>query len=76
MMEGPFFAANVHTLPLQYCFFVPLNGLGQVTLRAAKMAGCVDATDAKGWTALSCALSTQGPRTEGAKDFKTRDQSI
>ncbi|CAK9056563.1 Poly [ADP-ribose] polymerase 1 (PARP-1) (ADP-ribosyltransferase diphtheria toxin-like 1) (ARTD1) (DNA ADP-ribosyltransferase PARP1) (NAD(+) ADP-ribosyltransferase 1) (ADPRT 1) (Poly[ADP-ribose] synthase 1) (Protein poly-ADP-ribosyltransferase PARP1) [Durusdinium trenchii] len=33
----------------------------EVTLKAAKAAGCLDAVDAKGWTALCCALATSGP---------------
>ena len=69
------FATNIHTLFLQFCthqLLCAVYGAGQVTLKAAKMAGCVDATDAKGWTALACALSTQGPRTECAKDLKTK----
>ena len=74
MEDDSTFATNVHTLSLQCCthqLLCSVDGSGQVTLKAAKIAGCVDAADAKGWTALSCALSIQGPRTEGEKDFKT-----
>ena len=48
--------------PCPHCPLAVFSHRHQVTLKAAKAAGSVDTVDAKGWTALSCALSTKGPR--------------